>query len=386
MHIHFATLFLLATLSIAATDMYLPSLPAIGAAFSLECEQVQFLQTIYLLGFSLTIVFFPFFSSFGKKRFLLASILLFSAASLYAACGCSYLELLFCRFLQSLGGASSCLLSRTLTQETAASSQVNDKLNAIFIVVALAMVAAPIAGGGIQHYLGWKAQFLFQGGYALLLASLSALFIQEPESLQEKPLSLLKELYSETKQLWQMRSFYLPASAMALIWGCFFLIITQFNILVIQICGFSSAQYGWIQGFILLGFILGSFLAKEGFASIYQGSLTLLTGGGLILSLLYSFSFITLLSGAFCAMVGVGILLPLLQALALKDTQKNSTLAFSSMILTQVGFGAVYLQVSSFLPYSPLYAVCLSIGCSSLIAFLFASLLFTEQISSTKST
>jgi MFS transporter, DHA1 family, multidrug resistance protein len=73
---------LLTSMGPLATDMYLPSLPAIASAFATDAGEVQLTLSVFLVGFALgQIVYGPVADHYGRKPVLLAGLILFVAAS-----------------------------------------------------------------------------------------------------------------------------------------------------------------------------------------------------------------------------------------------------------------------------------------------------------------
>ena len=69
-----------------ATDLYLPSLPHIGAALDASPAMVQLTLSAYLIGFSVgQIVYGPISDALGRKPILVAAFGLFIVATLACA-------------------------------------------------------------------------------------------------------------------------------------------------------------------------------------------------------------------------------------------------------------------------------------------------------------
>src|SRR5262249_58239636 len=69
-----------------ATDMYVPSLPAIGRLLGADTSEVQLTLSSYLVGFAVgQVVYGPISDRLGRKPVLLMALALFCAASLLCA-------------------------------------------------------------------------------------------------------------------------------------------------------------------------------------------------------------------------------------------------------------------------------------------------------------
>ena len=78
--------FALLPLSGFATDIYIPSLPAMAASLGVSNNQVQFTLTLFLISYGVTQLFIgSLLDSFGRYKIGLYSLLLFALASVVIA-------------------------------------------------------------------------------------------------------------------------------------------------------------------------------------------------------------------------------------------------------------------------------------------------------------
>jgi len=69
-----------------STDMYIPSMPAVGRLLGASTAEVQLTLSSYLMGFAVgQIVYGPASDRWGRRPVLLAALALFCAASLACA-------------------------------------------------------------------------------------------------------------------------------------------------------------------------------------------------------------------------------------------------------------------------------------------------------------
>ena len=95
-----ATLAFLTALGPLATDMYLPSLPAIGRLLGASTAEVQLTLSVFLCGFAVgQIIYGPLSDRHGRKPVLIATLVLFAAASAVCAAAPTIETLIAARFL-----------------------------------------------------------------------------------------------------------------------------------------------------------------------------------------------------------------------------------------------------------------------------------------------
>src|SRR5262245_28294645 len=97
----------LTAFSAISTDMYLPSLPAIGAALNASPAEVQQTLATFMVGMGIgQLVYGPASDRWGRRPPLLIGVALYSLASIGCVFAPNVEALIGARFLQALGGAA----------------------------------------------------------------------------------------------------------------------------------------------------------------------------------------------------------------------------------------------------------------------------------------
>jgi MFS transporter, DHA1 family, multidrug resistance protein len=122
---------------------------------------------------------------------------LYCIASLACAFAPSIEMLIVARALQALGGSGGIVLTRAIVRDIYSGARAGRELSLIASVMALAPVLAPIVGGVLQTYFGWRAVFftLVAGG----LAGVGIVWAVLPETLgirAAEPVSMTSMLRS----------------------------------------------------------------------------------------------------------------------------------------------------------------------------------------------
>ncbi len=143
-----------------SVDMYLPALPALAVAFSSDAGRVQLSLASFFLGFAVGQPFYgPIADRFGRKRPLYAGLFLFSAASLGCALATSINTLIVLRFFQALGACSGQVISRAIVRDLFEPHETVDVFSTLMLVIGLAPMLAPLVGGQVLTWFGWRAIF-----------------------------------------------------------------------------------------------------------------------------------------------------------------------------------------------------------------------------------
>jgi DHA1 family bicyclomycin/chloramphenicol resistance-like MFS transporter len=165
-----------------AIDTYLPALPTIARALQASDARVQISLSIYFVGIALgQAVYGPLSDRLGRKPALYMGLAMFMAASLGCALATSAELLILFRFLQALGGCAPLVVPRAIVRDLFDQIGSVRMLSILMLVMGLAPILSPLAGGQLLGYFGWRSIFWAHAIYASVW--LVAVSIGLPESL-----------------------------------------------------------------------------------------------------------------------------------------------------------------------------------------------------------
>lgn len=148
------------------------ALPAMAGAFG-EVERVSWVVASYLVA---TTVAAPVYGrlgdAFGRRRMLLAALVLFVAASVLCASARGLVSLTAARALQGFGGGGLMVLSQALLGENVPRHQLGRAQGVLAAVIVASSTFGPVAGGVLTQLFGWSSVFLVNlplGALAVLL-------------------------------------------------------------------------------------------------------------------------------------------------------------------------------------------------------------------------
>ena len=327
-----------------AIDFYLPSFPALARAFATDVEHVQLSLASYFAGLAIgQLVYGPMADRFGRRKPLLLGVALFSLASLACALAPSLEWLIAARFVQALGGCAGMVVSRAVVRDLCDPISSAKVFSQLMLVMGLAPILAPLAGGLLLSSLGWPSIFICLTLFSL--ACLVAVAIWLPETLaHDAPLAPLRGALGEYKRLFAD----LPFMGYALTGGCaiagMFAYIAGSPFIFIELYGIPAEHYGWLFGSNALGFVLVAQLnawlvARQGPAYWLGKTVWFYLGCGVAL-LLVALSKPTalwpLLIPLFGCIASLGILLPNASACAMAGQGQHAGSA--SALLGSVQF------------------------------------------------
>src|SRR6516165_6774850 len=164
-------------------DMYLPSLPDIGRTLQVPVLQVQLTISSYLFGFAVGQIFYgPVSDRLGRRPVLLTALVLYALATVGCAAARSIDALIGLRFLQALGGAGAIVLARAVVRDLYSGVRAGRELSLMGAITGVAPIVAPVIGGGLQTFFGWRAIFVLLVICALVIGATAARLL--PETLR----------------------------------------------------------------------------------------------------------------------------------------------------------------------------------------------------------
>lgn len=164
-------------------DSMLPALPEIGQALTPEAlNRAQLVLTSFVLGMGLgTFITGPLSDAFGRRRVLLAGIVIYMFACVLAMLAGSLEMLLAARLLQGVGAAGPRVVALAVIRDQYAGRQMAQLMSFVFMVFTLVPAIAPSMGAVIIIFVGWRGLFGAFVVFALINGAWFAL--RQPETL-----------------------------------------------------------------------------------------------------------------------------------------------------------------------------------------------------------
>jgi MFS transporter, DHA1 family, multidrug resistance protein len=235
-------------------DLYMPALPTIGQEF--QTDRIQQTMSVYFLGMALGQLFMgPLSDKFGRKRPLLFGCALYALASLGCALSPSLEALLLFRFLQALGGCAGMVLTVSMVRDLFAVKDSARVFSYLVLVMGLAPILAPLVGGQLLLYSGWRVIFLILMGFGLLCFVMVAVGLPESLPLERRNKMALANLASNYRGLLTDLRFTAYALPSSFIGAGFTVYLASAALVFIEVYGVAPQHFGWIFGLNAVGLI-----------------------------------------------------------------------------------------------------------------------------------
>ena len=149
-------------------------LPSMAASFAASFQDVQWIVLAYLLAITTLIVGVGRLGDLlGRRRLLLAAILLFAVGSLLCGVAPTLELLIAARALQGVGAAGMLALTMAFVAQTVPKARIGRAMGLLGTMSAVGTALGPALGGVLIAGFGWRAIFLVNvplGLFALFLA------------------------------------------------------------------------------------------------------------------------------------------------------------------------------------------------------------------------
>jgi DHA1 family bicyclomycin/chloramphenicol resistance-like MFS transporter len=172
--------FALIPLSGFATDIYLPSFPAMATIFGTPQADIQLSLAVFVISYGVSQLFVGgILDSFGRYRLSLISLGVFALSSIVIAATHNISVLLGMRVIQGIAVALIIVGKRAFFIDIYKGTQLKHYTSLFTIMWATAPVVAPFVGGFLQHYFGWESNFYFLALVTLILLVLELVYSGE---------------------------------------------------------------------------------------------------------------------------------------------------------------------------------------------------------------
>ena len=361
-----------------ATDMYLPTLPAVGAEFGAPDSVVQLTLSGFFVGMALgQLMVGPISDVIGRRRLLIAGAIVALLASAIAALSPSIAIFVAARFLQGLGGGACVVLARAMVPDLLSGREAAKTYSMLMAILAIAPAVAPIVGGLLAEPIGWRGIYwVLTGLHAVQLLVVLKIV---PETGGQSPggqgatgQRFLARVLSNYAAVLKSPRFWGFLTAMAFAFASMFCYIAASSFVFQQEFGLSPRGYAAVFALNAVGMCVGSFvnsrcIDKLGTKKVMLGGLCLALLGNVLL-------LIAVLSGAGL----VWIILALLLCISPNGViMGNSTAMATGLMRTRagsvtaiMGFGQSVLAavVGPLMGLGGNTAVVMSLGMSACIA------------------
>lgn len=171
-----------AILEVLDTTIVNVALPQMAGNLGASTEEIGWVATGYILSNVVVLPMTAWLAArFGRKRYLLTSIIIFLAASLFCGTATSLAELVFFRIIQGAGGAALLSTAQATIREIFPKEQQGMVQSLYLLGVIMAPTLGPTIGGWITDNYSWPWVFFVNLPIGVFAFSFVALFLSDPK-------------------------------------------------------------------------------------------------------------------------------------------------------------------------------------------------------------
>lgn len=168
-------------LEVMDTSVVNVSLPHIQGSLSAGVDEVTWVLTSYLVANAIVIPITGWLASvFGRKRYLIFSIAIFTLSSIVCGAAPSLELLVIARIIQGLGGGGLQPLSQAILLEAFPVAERGMAMAIFGMGVVFAPILGPVVGGWITDNWTWRWVFYINLPIGILAIVLAVLFVHDP--------------------------------------------------------------------------------------------------------------------------------------------------------------------------------------------------------------
>lgn len=243
-------------------DTVFPAFPVMASDLGVGKVAMQQTISVYLMGYAAMSLFHgPISDAIGRRKVLLAGIVLFTLASVGAALATEMGVMLAFRALQGLSAGVGLIVGRAVVRDCRDGDDAQRLMSQISMIFGIAPAIAPVIGGVILGWSDWHGIFWFLAAFGLFLLVVTAWGLPESHPPENRvplhPVTLARDYAS----MLSSRKFRLLALAGAANFGALFLYIASAPAFVLDLLGLGEQDFVWFFAPTIGGMMLGAFFS-----------------------------------------------------------------------------------------------------------------------------
>ncbi|WP_409308924.1 Bcr/CflA family multidrug efflux MFS transporter [Pectobacterium sp. B1J-3] len=369
---------LISMLTPLAIDMYLPALPTIAAELGVPDGRVQMTLSTYVLGFAIGQMFYgPMADSVGRKPVILGGTLIFALAGVACALSQTVEQLVQMRFLHGLSAAASAVVINALIRDMFSKDEFSRMMSFVVLVMTVAPLIAPIAGGALLLWFSWHSIFWAISGAAFLTVILVFFFIHETLPPEKRQKFHLRTTLGNFVTLFRHKRVFSYMVASGLSFCGMFAFLTAGPFVYINLHGVSPQHFGYYFALnIVFLFMMTLFNSRHvrrlGVLTMFRIGLLIQFAMGILLVVicLFDLGFLPLVIAVSIFVGCIAMVASNAMAVILDDFPHMAGTASSLAGTLRFGLGAVTGMALSIMSFNSAWPMVLSMACCSIVAFL----------------
>lgn len=333
-------------------DMYLPALPQVTDALHAPAATVQLTLTACLAGMALgQLVVGPLSDRWGRRRPLLAGMVVYVLATVVCAFAPSVELLTGFRLLQGLAGSAGIVISRAVARDLYDGVEMARFYSTLLLISGVAPIIAPTIGGQILRFTDWHGIFWVCATVGTLLTVVVWRRLHETLPPERRHTGELRDTFGSMRRLIADRVFTGYVLTGSFCFAALFTYVSASPFVVQDIYGASPQTFSLLFGLNSVGIVgVGQLngkvlVGRVDMDKVLAVGLVLVTSASAALVLLTTGVFgppglPAIAAGLFVLMASLGLVLPTSNTRALLRTKRAAGSASALLGTSSFLFGA----------------------------------------------
>ena len=337
----------------AATQLFVPSVPAIAVEFgvAIGVAQISFSAAMVALAIS-TLFYGPLSDRYGRLPMLYVGLVFFLIGTTIALFSTDVTMLIVGRIIQAVGGAAGMVITRAIVRDIYGPKGAARVLGTLIVAMVGAPMLSIVLGGLITDILGWRWIF----GLSLILGVLVAILAWATMRGAEKTTGRVTGIIDMLRgygRLFRSPVYVGFALQGGFGGGSFFSFMAVGPFLMVEVLNRPATEFGAYFALVTLVFMGGNFFGgrlsnRVGLERmVVVGGIAAVTCAaiGLGAFAIFGLSVAVMFGTSFFISFGNGLAMPNSQAGALNVLPKLAGTASGAAAFIQTIFGAIFAQI-----------------------------------------
>jgi DHA1 family bicyclomycin/chloramphenicol resistance-like MFS transporter len=269
------------------TDIYLPAFADMMRFFQTSEEAIQSLLTWNFVGVCVSgPLYGPLSDAFGRKRPLLAALGIFFAGSVLTLFAPSFDLMLWGRLLQGIGSGGCFTLGTAIIFDAFQKERAiwaTSMLNSTFPFI---MALAPMLGGILNHWWGFRANFLCIAIFVFISLAISVVSFEETLPIEKRSPFKMRKIARDFKEVFTSLPFWAITVSISLLFAGYLVFLAGTALLFVLEFGVSRSLFPFFQAAVLAAWLIASLtcsrsVTKWGTPKVKRVGGAMIVGGAL---------------------------------------------------------------------------------------------------------
>lgn len=245
-----------------AIDTIFPAFPALEADLNASAFEMQQSISAYMVPYALmSLLHGPLSDALGRRRVIVAGVLVFMLASLGCAMARTLEVLLLFRAVQGISAGAGIIVGRAVIRDVFDGAEAQRLMASVSMIFGIAPAIAPIVGGWVVAVARWPMIFVLLAAFALALCLACLAWLPETHPPQRRVALSLRELGHTYRAIVGDRAFFPLVLSGSFNFNALWVYISSAPVFVLDMLKLDAQHFAWLFVPAISGMMLGAFVS-----------------------------------------------------------------------------------------------------------------------------